>query len=228
MPRPAERAAEKPIRVLFQLADALAAHEEFWAQVDRVCEGEDARKVASAYGEGERRAEVIAALLRRAASESSSRRERQFQAMTRLAYYVPGPARRHIVILPSGEQLAVVGSGGTLVVNLPDGKKQRIAIPEDASGSRGTYTYRPDFLAVIRKGAVCIARRGAGRCLTCGARLSPPTRDVSWRGGGQTRPVRRNYCEDHEDEEYGPAHTTRIEAMRTVYDWAEQAILATD
>jgi hypothetical protein len=97
-------------------------------------------------------------------------------------------------------------------------------VPNQVQGVRGPYVYRPDFLETIRDGAMFIARRGAQKCLACGAALPSSTREVSWAEG--TRPVRRDYCDEHDEEAYGASHTRRIEAMRTVFDYAAEAVSA--
>ncbi len=89
-----------------------------------------------------------------------------------------GRVERAQVIAPLLDSFAAVGPATTE-------RKRSIAIqragatawttPDETSGPRGTYAYRPGFRAVIELGAECIARLGVGRCLACSTTL---TRDA--------------------------------------------------
>ena len=88
------------------------------------------------------------------------------------------------------------------------------AIPPDGPGRPTTYRLRVAFTNVVWTGARATARRGAHKCLECGAALC----------GGATSPhgrsVRRDFCAAHE-------HLPEpVEAIRQAFDYLHTALHA--
>jgi hypothetical protein len=197
--------------VLSLLAHELVASEEFWAHVDQVRGGHDPERVAKGYGSA-KRSHTIACLLSLAASGGAS--DAAYASMLERL----GADRELAPNERKGLQAAAAHAHRERAAQRL--MRRAVHYPLEPQTARGTYRYRPDFLQVVRVGAMLIARRGGRSCLLCGSRLARGTR-------GTSRSVRRDYCFVHEPrtEQERNADDWRQHAIATVFEYAREAVL---